>query len=416
MNRILVLTVGLLVCSLSQISAQVNFQPGYVVSLRGDTLKGFIDYRNWEKSPGKIAFREKEGVDARQYGPLDVQAFSVADDLYASAIVKVEDSPTKISSMGYGTEFIIRTDTAFLRAMVSGSKSLYLYDERNGKAHFYIRQPNGFELLLYKQYLRGNILTESKTFIGQLKTYLGDCEGVKKLLPRTSYDKKSLEKVFAAYYACTGATVPLKSKTDRKPSEMGVIAGLTLSTLSLKANEKQIMMETSYPRSTDFTGGVFYNLPLLRNLGRLTLNNELIYTSYQTENHYVYRYESESWYQYVDTKFKYAHLKLNVMPRFKYPVGQTFLYVNAGLSFGATIQDENFRHYTNKFGSSLDEDEGKAFEKTEGFEFGYLAGGGLSYKRYSLEARYARTGGMVSTIGIGSSVSRLFFLVGYRIK
>jgi hypothetical protein len=205
-------------------------------------------------------------------------------------------------------------------------------------------------------------------------------------------------------------------KTDRRPAELGLIAGVTLTTLSLQGDEKQILMGTNYPSSTNFAGGLFYDLPLRRNRGKWSLNNELMFTAYKADNKYVYLYESESRYQYFETKFKYSHLKLNIMPRYKYPVGKLFLFVDAGLSIGAAIQEEQFRRYTNKFGSTFHVEEGDAFDKTEKLEFGYLAGGGLKFKRYSFEVRYSHTGGMVSTTGIGSSVSRLFFLVGYRLK
>ncbi len=37
---------------------QENYQPGYIVGLKGDTLHGFINYRNWERNPDKISFRK----------------------------------------------------------------------------------------------------------------------------------------------------------------------------------------------------------------------------------------------------------------------------------------------------------------------------------------------------------------------
>jgi len=421
-HRIVLTTKMVVLCGLLQhVFAQINYQPGYVVLPAGDTVKGFIDYRNWDKNPERIAFRDKAEGPSQEYGVADIRAFSVAGEVYASAVVKVEASPTKVGELSYNAEFVLRSESVFLRTLISGSRSLYLYNDPGSKRHFYIFQDGKFELLLYKRYLRtgetgSKIITESKTFIGQLKIYLNDCEAVGKKLPGASYDRPSLEKLFAAYGECTGTKAEFKNKMDRQRAEFGILAGATLTTLSLQADAKQILMETSYPQSINFTGGIFYDKPLQRNLGKWSWNNELIYTSYKTENTYTYAYVDDTRYQYYETQFKYAHLKLNTMLRFKYPAGKVLLYANVGLSLGWEIQGENSRRYTNKLGSTLRVEEDDAFKNTDKFEFGYLGGGGVKIGKYSAEVRYAKTGGMVSAVGIGSSVQRISFVLGYRLR
>jgi hypothetical protein len=41
--------------------AQTNYKPGYVVTLKGDTLRGFIDYKEWIKNPKYISFKNTPG-------------------------------------------------------------------------------------------------------------------------------------------------------------------------------------------------------------------------------------------------------------------------------------------------------------------------------------------------------------------
>src|ERR1700733_3263657 len=38
--------------------AQSNYKPGYVVTLKGDTLRGFIDYKGWDSNPTAISFKK----------------------------------------------------------------------------------------------------------------------------------------------------------------------------------------------------------------------------------------------------------------------------------------------------------------------------------------------------------------------
>jgi len=37
--------------------AQSNYKPGYVITVKGDTVHGFIDYKEWDKNPKNISFK-----------------------------------------------------------------------------------------------------------------------------------------------------------------------------------------------------------------------------------------------------------------------------------------------------------------------------------------------------------------------
>jgi len=37
--------------------AQSNYKPGFIVSLKGDTTYGFINYREWKLTPNQIDFK-----------------------------------------------------------------------------------------------------------------------------------------------------------------------------------------------------------------------------------------------------------------------------------------------------------------------------------------------------------------------
>jgi len=33
--------------------------PGYIITLKNDTVNGYIDYKNWDKNPDKILFKKQ---------------------------------------------------------------------------------------------------------------------------------------------------------------------------------------------------------------------------------------------------------------------------------------------------------------------------------------------------------------------
>ena len=39
--------------------AQANYKSGYVVTLKGDTLRGYINYKEWGRNPKDIDFKAR---------------------------------------------------------------------------------------------------------------------------------------------------------------------------------------------------------------------------------------------------------------------------------------------------------------------------------------------------------------------
>lgn len=162
----------------SPAKAQKNFIEGFVLYDVGDTLKGFIDYQEWVKNPNTIDFKESENAQVRNYGLLQIYGFGVADTYYQGARVKIETSPVRTNFLSTESDFKFEDRFVFLKAVVLGGKSLYLYKDENAKDHFYIETENGFELLRYKIHKEGLLMVKNNTFHGQLDWYLGDCANI----------------------------------------------------------------------------------------------------------------------------------------------------------------------------------------------------------------------------------------------
>jgi len=122
-NRIAMTIIG--ICIFQTSFCQENYLPGYIINLTGDTLHGFIDYRNWNENPNKIIFKKTLTDNLIKYTPIDIKEFRVHNETYESAIIKVEVSPDKISELQTTDELVFKTDTTFLQALIKGPKCLY---------------------------------------------------------------------------------------------------------------------------------------------------------------------------------------------------------------------------------------------------------------------------------------------------
>lgn len=427
MKRVIVLIAGLLICScLPEVLGQVNYQPGHVVSLQGDTLKGFIDYRNWEKNPKTISFRQNAEGGEKSFGPLDIRSFSVSGDRYESAIVKVETSSNRVGDMDDRPDLNIRIDTAFLQALVvdSNNRGLYLYNYGGDfQKQFYIRQGNEYELLIFKSYLLQNMngtkgIKNNNMYLNQLALYMKDCPGIQSKMRKMSYNARSLKRLFDSYYSCTQAKPGYEIK-HTKILETGVLAGGSQSSVdfSVKNVSMPSLTTPAFSSSLSFTGGLYFALVAPRNHGRWSLNNELVYSSYKVDGTYYRVYTSETRYDYIYTKLEYSYLKLNTMIRFKYPVGRFFVFANIGISNGYMLSGSDYQRNVRRYPSSSSEQvaEGVVFTNgVERYETGYIGGAGLRYEKYSIEARYEKSSGMVRYVGLGANVTKVSFLLTYR--
>src|SRR5688572_3093345 len=130
--------------------SQKNIQPSYIVLPSKDTVRGSIDYRNWEKNPTQIRFSQSPS-ESRIYIINDIEAFGVTGmDYYRKATVKVDDNPVRISDVGIYNEELVHDQTVFLRILAEGA-AFTLYELVNFKTHYFIAKAGGpVEELSYK--------------------------------------------------------------------------------------------------------------------------------------------------------------------------------------------------------------------------------------------------------------------------
>jgi hypothetical protein len=420
---------------LSNARCQKNYLPGIVITQKGDTLRGFIDYLNWEKNPDKISFKAPENTKEIEFNPLSISVFSVRNEVYVSAIVQAEDShqleysPNQIKESDYDPEIKIRMDTIFLQAMFQGTKNLYYSYDKKGKTQFYIKQYPDFELLMYKKYLKNNtdkinantsspvsVYRENKKFIGQLTLYLQDCPAIQQQTNMLEYDIKSLENLFKTYYDCKKAEPAYKFTREKTKVDFGVLAGISATNLLMSSSDKETykyVANIDYPVSINFSGGLIMDVVLARNQQRWSVYNELIISSFSVSQHFE-EYINEEYFSTIDTKIGFSHLKVNSMLRYKYLVkDKWFLFSNIGLSIGRVIAEENSITINRTFYGPPTVTEKELFPSSK-TETGFLAGLGGGFRKYSFEARYERGDGVSGTSSLASKTNRLYFLLGYR--
>ena len=119
--------------------AQTNYKAGYVVNLKGDTLRGFINFKEWRNSPTSIDFKtEPKSGFAQSYSVANIKCFIIDGyEQYFAYTVKISLSHTDVLDATVGIDTSYKTDTVFLRVLYKGRKATLFEFQDDLKKRFY---------------------------------------------------------------------------------------------------------------------------------------------------------------------------------------------------------------------------------------------------------------------------------------
>jgi hypothetical protein len=156
--------------------AQTNYKQGFVVTTEGDTLRGFIDYKEWDLTPIIISFRTSANSGTVQsFNPGNSSYFEVTGmEAYRSYEGTITMDKVDKDNLSYvRADTSVRNDRVFLRKLQGGATvTLYSYKD-DIKQRFFILE-NGEsnpQELIYKRYLQATNnakVVERRFYVGQL--------------------------------------------------------------------------------------------------------------------------------------------------------------------------------------------------------------------------------------------------------
>ncbi|PJJ84190.1 porin family protein [Mucilaginibacter auburnensis] len=270
----------------TNVNAQSNFKPGYIVSLNGDTTRGLIDYREWRENPQRVSFKASAEEAAKQFTAVDIKAFG-ADmlDHYRSYSGPITKGAVDLADLSVGIDSTNLTDNVFLRLITSGKNvSLYSYLDKI-KLRYFIAEKNLAPVEL-KQYVYLDIkqtdkIREYNYYIQQLLSYAikfqsGDAS-LEDRINRTAYKSKDIEDIVSKLNGgVTGYKISAESLGGHR-FYIGAAANMVRA--SFFGNQRTSYIENLFDKGSKsqsvaptIAGGVdFY---LNKNVGKLLLRAE----------------------------------------------------------------------------------------------------------------------------------------------
>ena len=118
-----IFNLTLLLLFASQCLGQQNYLPATVV-IKGDTISGSIDFKEWSTGPFSINYKSEDGKSVKNFKPRDIQSFSVNGNYYVSSVCKLDISPVQLDQLSRNGEQTFRTDTLFLQVLVHSDQGI----------------------------------------------------------------------------------------------------------------------------------------------------------------------------------------------------------------------------------------------------------------------------------------------------
>jgi len=120
-------------------AAQSNYKAGYVITVKGDTIKGFINYKGWDLNPRVIKFKKTLKEDAIKFSVSDISYFSVGKVArYQRYIGLISMDNVSEDHMIEFRDTSYKADTVFLEILQKG-KNIALYSFSDAiKSRFFV--------------------------------------------------------------------------------------------------------------------------------------------------------------------------------------------------------------------------------------------------------------------------------------
>lgn len=398
--KCILLLFALCLCWFSTM-AQVTFDPGYIISNDGKRTDCQIRNVDWKNNPGKFDYRLGETGETIQGTVDNILEFGVnGGGTFRKFAVQIDRSSNEVEKITVQRDPQFVSETLFLRVLVDGKGTLYMYKEDVFERFFYSVDGSDVKQLVYKRYTaKGQATVSGLETIGMMENELYKqqlynemkCESISmQQVERLRYVRGDLTKFFSAYNTCHGATTTTVKETGERKGKIqfNFRAGVTFHSMSV--SNALVGGPVDFGTSPSYRIGIELENILPFNRGRWSLLLEPAFQGYSANTN--------------TASVKYATLDLNVGVRRYFFLEKGKLYLNANAIYGIPLNTALV------YSSTV-----SAVPMNPALNFALAAG--YNINRISLEARYSLNHHVVTDYAFYTSkYGGPEFVVGFRLN
>ncbi len=392
-----------MLCLMSISFGQRTWEPGYIIKISGDTLRGQIQ-DDGRFNSSSILFRSNEGSGEQGFKVSDIYRISITNgkEFESIQIASLIPEIRLYEVITEGKADLLAIDNMFILRL-------------NDTSYYELKKT------VKSQLINGvSVKQESYPFRGLLNYLFSECSDVKNDIPTATLDRYDLSSLFEKYNSCFAAEPMRVRKKEIKDIRFAVYAGWTIQNYNWKSPEAGAMfMDLTNPKgsSMSFGGNIEYAFN-----GKLSVVLDLSY--FKTDLHFTSEVTGQN--ETNTIMYKSNNFVTKIFFRINFRTEGLVPYFSVGPTFSIATGESSYRYrevtippgilLTNVYTVFMEAD----------ILFGFEGGVGIKYQRSNilvpfLECRGSYLGGnsLLATSSAVTDISYrrngLFVLLGLSI-
>jgi len=387
--------------------SQTKFEKGYFIDNANKKTECLIKNMDWNNSPISFEYKISENDIVNKKNIEFIKEFGVYNkSKYKRFDVLIDRSSENLNQLNFDKNPIFKNEKLFLKVLIEGNATLYIYKDENVKRFFYSISNSEPQQLIYKIY---NIPDESKisynnSYKEQLNEYLKCSSITQKDIDKLEYKETMLSNLFLKYNQCVNPNFILqKNENNKKLFVLNIRPSINFSTLSAQLSDMYFV--TDFDRKASFGIGVEAEFIMPFNNNKWSVIVEPTYRYFKDEKKTDADYVSGN---YMTTKTDYKSIDTPIGIRHYFFLNdKSKFFINLSYSFNINMKSTLI--YTRSDGSVLHD----LKMKSRG---NIVFGTGYKYDRYSLEFRYsANRMVLANNVYWDSQYNTFSFIFGYTL-
>ncbi|QGY48228.1 outer membrane beta-barrel protein [Maribellus comscasis] len=216
--------------------SQILFEDGYFISTSNQKIDCLIKNMDWKRNPGEFEYKLTQSAMIQTATIETVKEFGIGGiSKYIRAIVKIDRSSDNINSMSSERNPVFHEERLFLKVLVEGEASLFLYEDKNLTRFFFKNKDSEIEQLVFKRYRLNNKIVQNEYYKQQLLNNFESQNLSSNDVRYIKYNRKDLEQFFIKANNQTGTEYSSYNSVEKKELfNLSLRPGLNVSNLAVQ--------------------------------------------------------------------------------------------------------------------------------------------------------------------------------------
>ncbi len=258
MSKIYILFLAIGITYSMKCNSQISYVEGYYINNSNQKIDCLIRNVDWKNNPLEFEYKTREQAEKETLTIESVKEFGIDNvSKYIRADVNIDRSSNNLDLLSSNKNPIFKQEQLFLKVLIEGNASLFLYKDNSLSRYFYRTTNNEIDQLIFKEYKTPeNKIGTNNKFRRQLYNNLKCSAITMDDVEDVDYEKKELLNFFTKYNSCNNSEfVNFEEKVKSDLFNLNIRPGLNSSSLSI-SNDVTSSRNTDYDNELTFRIGL----------------------------------------------------------------------------------------------------------------------------------------------------------------